>query len=217
MHVLNQIERAIKKLYRLDHPYRAQDFLAGSEPPFQKQAANSNREGMVVFSNQWNDFQISIVLSPRVQKHLKHFKQWEQPWRREYLNSFSVAVEELSHFHYLIYRAIRKVPSSLLELELQGEIDRFVIAFFTLSRDQPAEKVFDFLLRSFFEEFKFSSDLTTEQKQRYQRCNDLAFQFIKNLKPKFLAKDKKKLLQILRKTFEKAHHDKIAACINHFH
>ena len=47
---------------------------------------------------------------------------------REYLQDFLLAVEGVSHFVYLVHRARQERPVSAVELELQAEVDKYLVA-----------------------------------------------------------------------------------------
>jgi len=50
------------------------------------------------------------------------------------LDAFCVLVEEVSHFHLILNRALATHPVTRLELEWQGEVDKLVVASRTLER-----------------------------------------------------------------------------------
>jgi hypothetical protein len=47
------------------------------------------------------------------------------------LDAYCVAIEEISHFHLILNRALDQRPVTKLELECQGEIDKLLVCAFT--------------------------------------------------------------------------------------
>ena len=82
--------------------------------------------------------------------------------------AFCAATEGVSHFLMLIERVRRCEPVSLLELEAQAEVDKFVSARLHLP-DQSAE-----LWRRLFHEAELSEGLTVDEAARYKEAGRLA-------------------------------------------
>jgi len=88
-------------------------------------------------------------------------------------------VEGVSHFVYVFERARREVPITQLELELQAEVDKFVLLGLTARRDDGtidlgrARSLRDRL----YERVRFVHPEGTEPGDRYRLANRLAAQF----------------------------------------
>ena len=121
---------------------------------------------------------LGIFLSEAVAKEISSFRRWHnQPWSRDQIGAFTIATEEISHFHYLVHHAARARQVSQLELELQGEIDKFLLTFFANYRKD--ERLFEALFEQLFYHFSLATHLSAEEKARYQAANDLAKRFIR--------------------------------------
>src|SRR5205823_14442801 len=93
---------------------------------------------------------------------------------------FSVAAEEVSHFQYLLFHATSGRSVSQFELELQGEIDKFLLTFFAVSSGGKFdEQLFGTLFEQFFYHFHLAESLTQEQRVRYMEANHVAKRFIR--------------------------------------
>jgi hypothetical protein len=95
-------------------------------------------------------------------------------------------VEGVSHFVYVAERARRELPTTQLELELQAEVDKYVL-FAHGSRAprafQPARAA---RLRSvLFERVRYLDAPHTETGARYRIANDLAARFARWLEASF--------------------------------
>jgi hypothetical protein len=81
-------------------------------------------------------------------------------------------VEGVSHFVYLAERARVGLPSTALELELQAEVDKFVVLAFDGSA--LAHHRADSARRALFYGIRYLDAPETELGQRYRLANDLA-------------------------------------------
>jgi hypothetical protein len=87
-------------------------------------------------------------------------------------------VEGVSHFLYLAERARRELPATHLELELQAEVDKYVLfthAGATPRRFHPARA--SRLRARLFERVRYLHGADTETGARYRMANDLAARF----------------------------------------
>ena len=88
------------------------------------------------------------------------------------LDAYLGAVEGISHFIHLAERARTELPTTLLELELQAEVDKFALL---LGEQRPANTVeLVSLHRRLYEDVRFLHTSGTEAGQRYRLANDLA-------------------------------------------
>lgn len=96
------------------------------------------------------------------------------------------AVEGVSHFLYLAERARRELPATQLELELQAEVDKYVLFAHGEEgprRYHPARAA---LLRArLFERVRYLDAADTETGARYRMANDLASRFARWLEASF--------------------------------
>ena len=171
---VRKIDRALKRLYNLEGRYRAEDFL------IQKPVADSQQGALFVQKeSESNDLQVGIYLSREVYKELESFREWRpREWSRDQVSAFTVAAEEVSHFHYLLFHVEKGRSVSHLELELQGEIDKFILTFFANLQTGEAEKTFEALFEQLFHHFRLAENLSEEQRARYQAASDYARKFL---------------------------------------
>ncbi len=96
------------------------------------------------------------------------------------LTAFCLAVEGISHFVYLIWSAIHQRTVSQLELELQAEVDKYILCA-SIFASQTNGTLPDNLCELLFAGISFSQNLTVEQQRRYQLANQYAGQYCHNL------------------------------------
>jgi hypothetical protein len=104
-------------------------------------------------------------------------------------------VEETSHLVCLAWHAARDLPVSLLVLELQAEIDRFVFA--RLGARRGARRAL-----AHFERFRFAEELEPEALTRYQFAHERAHRYCISLAERFPRRaDTPALLSELRRFY----------------
>jgi hypothetical protein len=96
--------------------------------------------------------------------------------RARRLGDLATVLEGISHFNYLVWSAQQDRSVTLLELELQAEIDKFV-ATTLLALDQQDYEFVRRLHHWLFDEVTFHTSLNDDQRQRYEIANDYAGRF----------------------------------------
>jgi hypothetical protein len=91
------------------------------------------------------------------------------------------AIEGVSHFVFLAERVRTGLPTTRLELELQAEVDKFVL--FALAGDPTGHAERLELRRSLFERVRYLHDESSEEGVRYRLANDLADRYVRRFHP----------------------------------
>jgi hypothetical protein len=87
--------------------------------------------------------------------------------------------EGVSHFVYVANRARQQLPATQLELELQAEVDKFVLLVLDRS---PYDRDEAFEVHSrLYERVRFLHAAGTELGDRYRTANDLAARYVRRL------------------------------------
>lgn len=100
------------------------------------------------------------------------------------LNGFLLALEGVSHLQYLLFRAERSQPVSLLELELQAEVDKYVTSAHLVST-QGNGRVPPGLHARLFEAVRFDETLPAVELARYLEANRLAARYCHALRRRY--------------------------------
>ena len=87
--------------------------------------------------------------------------------------------EGVSHFVYVANRARQELPSTQLELELQAEVDKFVLLVLEQLPCDRGEAI-DVHAR-LYENVRYLHEPGTELGDRYRTANDLAARFVRRL------------------------------------
>jgi hypothetical protein len=98
---------------------------------------------------------------------------------------YCTAIEGVSHFHYLTWRAANAESVSLLELELQAEVDKYAAAMLLLTEQREGQ--FPRALHErLFHRVRYHVGLDDESLSRYRQANKSAARFCRQLDEKFL-------------------------------
>ena len=119
------------------------------------------------------------------------------------LADYCTALEGVSHFHYLVWNAVRSRAVSLLDLELQAEVDKYASALRLLLAQRggrfPGE-----LFGRLFGRVSFVSELGAEERARYEEAHRCAARFCLRLEERFLRRRRARpeaLVEELRKFY----------------
>lgn len=100
------------------------------------------------------------------------------------LADFWTVLEGVSHFHYLAWNAGFDKQVTLLELEMQAEVDKYVSTR-VLLQGQPSATLGAPLLQRLFEDPGFDPQLDAEELGRYQAASTLAGRYCASLESRF--------------------------------
>lgn len=127
------------------------------------------------------------------------------------LGDFLVALEGVSHFLYLAWSAAYERRVSLLELELQAEIDKFILAAMLLARGKggsfPAS-----LHRLLFDDALLDPKLDAGLRERYRDANAYARRYCVWLQRRFMTTGRAPgMMSELRRFYRLGHHEKLSS------
>jgi hypothetical protein len=127
------------------------------------------------------------------------------------LPDFCTALEGVSHFHYLVWSLARGRNVSLLELELQAEVDKYATAVALMTRQQEG-RFPDALHARLFHAVSFLPQLDEISRRRYEEANRHAARFCRSLEERFMRVRRQRpelWLAELRRFFRRSHQEKI--------
>ena len=128
--------------------------------------------------------------------------------RADLLDDLWKVLEGLSHFNCVVWKASQDRCVSLLELELQAEIDKFV-GTTLLALGQGRTEMLEHLHGWLFDDVSFHEELDNEQLARYRAANEYAARFCHALRRR-LVEDGGTVLTELRRFFRLPMTDKIS-------
>jgi hypothetical protein len=127
------------------------------------------------------------------------------------LSEYCTALEGVSHFHYLIWSLERGRDVSMLELEVQADVDKYVSALALITEQRDGEFPGDLHTR-LFHRVRFMAQKDESVRSRYEEANRHAARFCRALDERFLRRRRARpeaWLGELRKFFRLGHQAKL--------
>ena len=186
--MLNSLQDQLTELYRVDTAYRIDDFLI-TDPALAKLLGASvlleDTDETVLLTEDEQGVALSVYLDEAMLQRLRQQDPLTclQP---EQLNDLWTVIEGVSHFTYIAYSAGRDKAVTLLELEMQAEVDKFVSTWL-LALQQDDQRLAERLHGWLFDEVRFHPDLDAGQQERYRAANDYAARFCHGLQRRLSA------------------------------
>jgi hypothetical protein len=186
----SRIQRGLENLYRLDRAADVDDFVA--------HAGEGQREGLLVRET---DDGLELRL---------HLPKLAAGADAERLDPLCQIIEGVSHFVYLADRASRDRSTTQLELELQAEVDKYVVLAASL---EGFDEVTSRGLRDrLYERVSYLHAPDTIEGERYRVANDRARRFTGRLEREFIARARYgELRDELRRFFHMSQGEKLRA------
>lgn len=211
MAVLSQIQEHLQDIYELDIAQNVYDYLVtdneyhGAHLPVRRDQC---RERLLLLQDE-EELHLSLYLHHGIVKNLAQHDS-EFVIHHGNLEDFCLALEGISHFLYVIWNARYKRSIILLEMELQAEVDKFIL----LSRylGQQGNRLDSGQLRHLlFGSSGFSAMLTTEELQRYRDASNFAGQYCWHLETSYSFRKgrERELLSELRRFYRLGPGDKL--------
>ena len=179
--MLARLQKGLERMYRIETELSVDDFVIGDEARRELGVARAPREQLLVAGDgDGGEVSLGLFVDERALSNLER----HDPTRRldeRNLGDFLLAVEGVSHFVYLTWRALHDHRVSALELELQAEVDKYVTCLLCGHIDRSAA-----LRRRLFEQFSFEPDLDDEERARYRTANSNAQRYSASLERRFV-------------------------------
>ena len=180
--VLGALQGWLTDFYALEIPYDIQDFLITDE----KLARALDRDGReneekLLIAEDDGEAAVSLYLRQELIDRLVANDPTARLDERN-LADFWTALEGLSHFTYFVHRASNDRAVTLLEMELQAEVDKFIATAALLRRqgERLPQQLHDWL----FAQTKLAAELSAEEQERYASANRYAAKYCRKLWPR---------------------------------
>ena len=184
LNLLRQVQTQLQSIYDIDVEYDIRNFTITDRVIAEAMGQPKHCSPEQLLINQQEDcLDISLFLDKSVLESLYKNDPYTE-LHHENLKLYWLAVEGVSHFLYIAWRANFDRQVSQLELELQSEIDKFVCAAELLNHQGGSIGTQDLWTR-LFKNFYLHSHLDVEQTKRYLQANEYASEYCKNFHTAF--------------------------------
>ncbi len=180
--MLSRLQRGIEDLYRVDTATRVEDFVIDKGRRERMGLARLPREQLLL-AEDGGELEVGLFVDEEALENL----EYDDPTRHLHdgnLGDFLLAIEGVSHFVKVAWRAQLDQPISPLELELQGEVDKYVTCILAC----PEANAHSSRLRArLFEEFSYEPDLAPAERERYEVANENGARYAAHLERDFVS------------------------------
>ncbi|MFQ5548837.1 MAG: hypothetical protein ACE5FV_11125 [Woeseia sp.] len=180
--MLSDLQKHLSDIYQVEPGYDVRDFLI-TDPGVARmlggESLTANTEESVLLTQDGDGVALSVYLDSQMLGRLDRDNPM-QALKASALNDLWTVVEGISHFNYLVWSAGRDKAVTLLELEMQAEVDKF-ISTWLMAEDQDRRDFADKLHGWLFDRVRFKPELTDHEHERYKTANDYAARFCHGL------------------------------------
>jgi hypothetical protein len=213
LRVVDHLQRQLEALYDLPAQRRVSEFLVARGTAEELGARIQTEETLFVVEGE-RGVEVGLYLAPELLEQLRRADPTGGSGAQlalDLLPAFSTVTEGVSHFLYLATCAGAERPVSQLELEVQGEVDKFAAAVLHLWGRGLRRRAHD-LCHRLFRAVSFPAELSHEERQRYRTANRLGGGYARHLVSRYVAPGRfDGFLRELRRAYrlpagEKLHH-----------
>jgi hypothetical protein len=165
------VQRALERLYQLE---RTADVDAFVTP-----AAQGERETLFVREAEGGTLEMSLRLPALARREFDAAVDAD-------LDPLCQIIEGVSHFVYLADRAHAARATTQLEMELQAEVDKYVVLAGVLAVNDA--RTSERLRTRLYEDVSFTHERDSERGERYRIANELAARFVWRLEREYLGR-----------------------------
>jgi len=181
--ILRHLQDLIGDIYDVRIAHDVYDFLVTdrSRLPAGARSGPADEELLVAQHEDGSrdEIALALYLDPEVLDRLKRADPIERLHDGN-VADYCTALEGVSHFLYLAWNAGHDKPVSLLELEMQAEVDKYVASYWLMRRQFPDRFPAE-LLRLLFERTRVDPRLAGARENLYREASRYAERFCRRL------------------------------------
>ena len=177
--LLSRLQDFIAGIYDVRVAHDVYDFLITDRARLPRAARGGRAEEELIVAEGGGELALSLYLDPQLLARLAA----ADPLERLHAGNVAdwlTALEGVSHFLYLVWNASHDKPVSLLELEMQAEVDKYVASCWLLRRQVPGYFPHE-LPRMLFAQARVDARLAAGRVGLYQEASRYAEKFCRRL------------------------------------
>lgn len=213
MTILGTLQSTIQQLHDVELDLDVEQYIVDDDVRREIPGAKEGLpEQLFVRDNGVDDLEIALYIAPAIMERLRK----DNPHQRLHggnLEDFCIALEGVSHFVFLAWRASVNWPVSALEMEIQAEVDKFVAAWLLMdAQGQQRKSTARPLMQQLFQSYELRDELSHEEQDRYHTANRVASHYVRSLVKRFSAdKTPSRILRAARDFYRQSLPDKLSA------
>jgi hypothetical protein len=181
MQLLSRLQELIGGIYDVRVAHDVYDFLVTDRAALPRTAreGTAEEELLVAQSDDGGELALSLYLDPALLERLARADPLEHLHGGNVADCLT-ALEGVSHFLYLTWNAGHDRPVSVLELEMQAEVDKFIASHLMLRRQSPRHFPLE-LRHLLFERSRTDPRLDEARAALYREASRYAERFCRRL------------------------------------
>ncbi len=210
MKLIDQIQLQLESTYGIKTGEKASDYLINKQELYAligpSQVIQTPKELFLVNPQPQNDtLEVALFLDPDLRENLEKNNPLELLSQKN-IADFCTMIEGISHFVYYVHKSCLQCEITQLEMELQAEIDKFVLLSLIIQKDQ--NQIYN-ILDLLFENYELHEDLTPTQIERYHTASNLAHRYCHELSKTMRSNNSLELLKKIRQFYPLSQEQKI--------
>lgn len=208
--MLQKLQQRLERIYEVQAGLNVHDFLVTDDEYVsymdEEHDLRASPEKLLLHQTD-TDLHVSLY----IQQDVIDLLEQDDPMaglNEDNVNAFLIALEGVSHFIYLAWNASHNREISLFELELQAEVDKYILTMILLANQQDM-LIPDKLLNRLFLQHTYASDMDSEELARYERANYYAYHYCKALHHNCITNNRVSFFKDLRRFYRLTSHHKI--------
>jgi hypothetical protein len=177
--VLNALQNLLATIYDVPLPHAVAEFLLTDRTQLPQAAQDSGTDEQVLVAEDSDTLWVSVYLEPALLSRLESADPFEALHGGN-IADYWTALEGVSHFLYLAWNASHDRSVTLMELELQAEIDKYVSSLWLLREQNPRRFPAE-LHHVLFERTHVDPRLAGERAGLYRSADHYAARFCRRL------------------------------------
>ena len=176
--LLSRLQDLLAGIYDVRIAHDVYDFLVTDRARLPQHARGGNVEEELLVAQPCagaDEIALSLYLDPALLERLAR----QDPLVRLHAGNVAdcwTALEGVSHFLYVAWNAGHDKPVSLLELEMQAEVDKFIVSYWLLRRQLPGHFPLE-LRRALFARTRLDPRLSARSAAMYREASRYAERF----------------------------------------
>lgn len=207
---LDYFQQQLQTIYEIEVEHSVNDFLITDKvlaDHLSSESSNNNHERLLISEYEYG-LDLSLYISEEVYQHIENSHPINLVKQGKH-SEFCLMLEGVSHFLYVVWNANHHKQVTLLEMELQAEIDKFILMQTLIDHEQESDSIND-LRNWLFENNSYNSELSSNELERYEQANYYAAKYCMALQQNYkLSGLNPELLNDLRRLYRMSQQEKM--------
>lgn len=167
---LQDLQQQLQHRYDVAVPYNVNEFFCNDTQTIVNCLGRlPASEEMLLIHEDGDNLDITLFIDQTVMTLIDQTDSSLSSINRHF-NEICIAIEGVSHFVYLTWNAGYNKPVKLLEMEIQAEVDKFIVT----SANRFSQSEITTLQARLFSNVSYRANLPAEERKRYQQANQMA-------------------------------------------